>query len=74
MCLENNQQLHHTFFELYIYQDSIQLKKDLQKQLCQKHFLSFISIRNRIKYKKKHINCFITHFLIHKAFRKQILL
>ena len=27
MMLENHQQLHHTFFELYIYQDSIQLKK-----------------------------------------------
>ena len=40
MLPENNQQLHHTFFELYIYEGSIQLKKELQKQLCHT-FLEF---------------------------------
>ena len=40
MLLENNQQIHHTFFELYINQGSIQLKKDLQKQGCHT-FLEF---------------------------------
>ena len=32
MLLENHQQFYHKFFELYIYQGSIQLKKDLQEQ------------------------------------------
>ena len=32
MMLENYQQLHGTFFELYIYQDNILLKKDIKKQ------------------------------------------
>ena len=40
MFLENNQQLHHTFFELYIYEGIIQLEKELQKQLCHT-FLEF---------------------------------
>ena len=31
MLLENHQQFYHTFFWLYIYQDSIQLKKGLLK-------------------------------------------
>ena len=34
MLLENHQQLHHTFFDFYIYQGSILLKKDMKKQLC----------------------------------------
>ena len=33
MLLENHQQLHRTFFELHIYQGTIQLKKCFQKQL-----------------------------------------
>ena len=27
-------QFHHTFFEFYIYEENMLLKKDLQKQLC----------------------------------------
>ena len=38
MLLENNQQLYHTFFESYIDQDNILLKKDLQNQLCNSVF------------------------------------
>ena len=34
MLLENHQQLHHIFFDFYIYQCSILLKKDMKKQLC----------------------------------------
>ena len=34
MLQENHQELLHTFFEFYVYQDNILLKKDLQKQLC----------------------------------------
>ena len=33
MLLENHQQVYQTFFDFYIYQDNILLKKDL-KQLC----------------------------------------
>ena len=40
MLLENHQQIHHTFFVLKIYQGSMQLKKDIQKQLCHT-FLEF---------------------------------
>ena len=38
MLLENHQQLNHTFFELYIYQDNKLLKKDLQRQFCHTFF------------------------------------
>ena len=33
MLIENHQQIHHIFFEFYIYQDNILLQKDLKKQL-----------------------------------------
>ena len=35
------------------------------------HFLSFILIRNRIKYKKTSVNCFITHCLSLIPFRNK---
>ena len=66
MLLENHQQLCHTFFESYVYQDNMLLKKDLHK-----HFLEFIPIRNRIKYKITSMNFFITHFYSQKAFRNK---
>ena len=68
MLLINYQQLHHLFSELHIYQGSMQLKEDLQDNSVT-HFLSFILIRNSIKYKKICVNCFITLFSSHKTFR-----
>ena len=40
MLLEKHQQLYHAFFESCIYQGSLKLKKDLQKQLY-RTFLEF---------------------------------
>ena len=40
MLLDNHQQLHHTLFEFYIYQNNMLLKKDIKKQLCH-GFLEF---------------------------------
>ena len=82
MLLEN-QQLHQTFFELYIYQGNILLKKDLQKQLCltflefhtdqeQNQFLSLIAFRNKFFCMRVIINCFVKHFLILVAFRNRL--
>ena len=44
MLPENHQQLHHTIFELYIYQGNILLQKDIKKQLCH-IFLEFYIYR-----------------------------
>ena len=69
MPLENHQQLHRTFFECYIDQDTILLKNDLQKQLCHL-FFEFYTARNRIKKIKASSKCFLTLFLNHSGIRK----
>ena len=51
MQLDNHQQLHHTFFELYIHQDSIQLKKYFHNQLCHT-FLEFYINRGQNQMEK----------------------
>ena len=60
MLLENYQQLHHTFFELYIYQGSIQLKKDLQKQLYHT-FLEFYIDQKLNQIQKKKLSTALLH-------------
>ena len=71
MLLENHQQLHHIFFEFYIYRGNILSKKDLQKQLC----LKFHEIYTNQKYKKikiTSINIFITYCLSLIALRNKL--
>ena len=70
ILLENHQQLHHRFFELYIYQDNILLKRICRNNSVT-HFLSFIPIKNRIKY-KKHLLTALSH--ISEVISQQILL
>ena len=38
MLIGNHQQLHHIFFEFYVYQGNMLLKNDIKEQLCQIFF------------------------------------
>ena len=75
MLLENRQQLHLTFFKLYIYQGSIQLNKDLQKQLCHTYLEFYIEFCINREYnqiqKETSIHCFITYFSSLMAFKNK---
>ena len=62
MLLENYQQLHRIFFELYIYQGNIFLMKDIKKQLCH-ILLEFYIDQEQNQIQKKSTNCSITHFI-----------
>ena len=52
------------------YQGTILRKKDLQKQLYHT-FLEFYINQEEDQVQKTYVNCFITYFLSHKAFRNK---
>ena len=83
MPIENHRQLHHTFFESYIYQDNILSIKWSSKTTLShiswvincfihtKHFLSHKALRNKFYCRSININSFITHVLSLLVFRKK---
>ena len=71
MLSYNHQQLHHIFFQFYIYWGNILPQKNLQKEFCHKFIGSFINQEQK-KIQKTSINNFITHFLSLIAIRNKL--
>ena len=67
MKLKNHQQLHHTFFELVIYQGKIFLKKNIKKKICH-IFLEFYIDQEYNQIKKLYE---LLYNIFHESYRIQ---
>ena len=62
MLVENNQQLHHTFFGLYIYQNNNLTQKDFWKEFYYTSLEPYIDPRQTLR-QYSIINSSVTHLL-----------